>query len=120
MAFHMVMRKILKVEKESWFSNDYVNEGHKKIDRTIRISCLVLIFVQFIIQAEYGFFNLAWYLKIPYPVILYLIVSEITKVVMEKKYAENKNKYLVTTFQLLFNYILICTLIATRVFGWLV
>ena len=62
--FGFVIRKLLGVERKKWFSYDYVNEIHKKLDLSVRIIYLSLV----LISSYYKFNNdnvgIAWYYEL--------------------------------------------------------
>ncbi|RDI39138.1 DUF4181 domain-containing protein [Falsibacillus pallidus] len=99
-VINMVLRKILKAGKRSRSTDYYVNDRHRRINRTIQFLGLVILLLQFILVLKYDHLYESWYLK-PYNLfLLYLISSETLRAVMEKMYAENKKAYL----ELRFNY----------------
>ncbi|WP_377892309.1 DUF4181 domain-containing protein [Alkalihalobacillus sp. R86527] len=57
------MRRLLKVEKKKLFSNTYINETHKKVDRSLRIIILVSILLGFIISITRFPMKSVWYLE---------------------------------------------------------
>ncbi|WP_433748066.1 DUF4181 domain-containing protein [Falsibacillus pallidus] len=117
-SLNWILRKIFKVERMKWFSYNHVNERHKKIDWTIRISVIVLLVFQFALNAKNGFINTPWYLQTYNLLFIFIIFTEAVRAFMEKKYAKNKKQYLVTAYQLLFICILLGTMVSTRFFGW--
>lgn len=107
-AFHTTMRKWLKVEEHNFFSYNHVNQKHKRIDWTIRVIAMVgmLLSLPVYLSSDFTY----WFLQSWIIMILFLIISEIVRAVMERKYAENPNAYKLTIIQLLFTLLLIFVL----------
>ncbi|SMB86111.1 protein of unknown function [Desulfonispora thiosulfatigenes DSM 11270] len=109
-AFEAVMRRYLKVEKRKFFTYNHVNEKHKKIDSTIRISFLIILFILYIYLVS-GPDKIIWYLQPGVLGFIFLGISEIVRAVMEWKYAVNRNAYIFTISQLIFNIMLLIILL---------
>ena len=115
--FSRIVRRILKVEKKKMFSYNHLNERHKKIDWTIRIVFIVVMFVGAIINSSRFPLNPILFLE-PYFLLIMLVFStEIVTAVMEWKYAENRNAYIFTVLQLIFIAILLLSVFITDFFG---
>ncbi len=112
------LRKWLKVEKKSMFSYNHVNDTHRKIDWTIRISFMLLLIISLFINIERIHLEPLWYLQTYTIMFVFIIVTETARAVMEKRYAENKNDYLFTLFQLGFIIVFSLSLFFTNFF-WL-
>lgn len=113
------LRKWLNVEKKEFFSNHFVNEKHKKIDRTIRISFIVLILYVFFINVSGNPLKHIWLLQ-PYILLFGLvIVTELVRIVMEKRYSKNKNDYIFTSVQLVVISLFLLAVFSTDFFGLL-
>lgn len=94
------LRKWLNVEKKEFFSNHFVNKKHKKMDWTIRITFIVVMLVGFFFNVSEDPSKHIWFLQ-PYILLFGLIfVTELVRIVMEKRYAANKNDYIFTSVQL--------------------
>ena len=114
------LRKWLNVEKREFFSNHFVNEKHKKIDWTIRISFIVLILFVFFINVSGNPLKHIWILQ-PYILLFGLvIVTELVRIVMEKRYAANKNDYIFTAVQLVVISLFLLAVFSTDFFELLV
>lgn len=114
------LRKWLNVEKKEFFSNHFVNEKHKKIDWTIRISFIVLILFVFFINVSGNPLQHIWFLQ-PYILLFGLvIVTELVRIVMEKRYAANKNDYIFTAVQLVVISLFLLAVFSTDFFELLV
>lgn len=102
-----------------WFSNNYVNEIHKKLDWSVRIIFIIL----FLISNYYTFTNEStgtYFNLIPWFVlIILLILSELLRAFMEWKYAENKRDYIATIAELLLGISIVILLILTNFFSLL-
>lgn len=108
-GFEVVMRKYLKVEKRKSFSYNHVNEQHKKIDWTIRISFVIVFTITFFaLVRNSNTYN--WYLDPGFLILVFLVISETTRAFMEWKYAENPKTYIFTISQLVFALILLLLL----------
>ena len=92
--------KWLKVKKKKFFSYDYVNDKHKKIDWIIRITFVSFIIIGGFININRDSLNTLWSLQAAILIFASIIVSEIVRIIMEKIYSENKNDYIFTAIQL--------------------
>lgn len=113
-SFNTIMRKILNVERRKFVSYNHVNEKHKRIDWTIRISTIVIILLTIPINITRDPIDF-WFLQPWFILSISISVSETARAVMEWKYAENPNSYKLTIAQLIFSIILV--IIATNIFG---
>lgn len=112
-SFHTVMRKLLKLEKVKFFSNNYLNEEHKKIDRKIRITSIVVLLIGFIINVIRGPVDKFWFFEPYFLFFLSIIASESARTFMEWKYQENRKAYIFTINQLVFLVIFMVSLFTT-------
>ncbi|MGM0835119.1 MAG: DUF4181 domain-containing protein [Bacillota bacterium] len=115
--YNSMMRKLLKVERKKFFSYNHINDKHKKIDWTIRITIVVSMLVGYFINVQNDFSAGYWFLETYFLLFLFIILSEIATAIMEWKFAENKNAYLFTIFQLLFIVAFILIIFTTDLFG---
>ncbi len=115
--FNTVISKWLKVEKKKFFSYDHVNEKHKKIDWTIRMAMLVSLSLGYFINITRDPMEWFWFLETWFLVIIFIVVSETARAVMEWKYAENPKAHMLTISQLVFVVILLFTTFKTDFFG---
>ena len=115
--FNVVMSKWLKVEKKSFFSSSYVNEKHKKIDWTLRMTCIIIFILGNFINIERNPTERIWMLE-PWNVLFGLIIlTEVVRAYMEWKYEENKNVYIFTLSQCVFSALLVILIIKTNFLG---
>ncbi|MGG0642989.1 DUF4181 domain-containing protein [Sporosarcina gallistercoris] len=113
-----LLRTYFKLGKQNYFTNNYVNDMHKKLDWIVRI-ILVSGFILFaipmysdetgtdtllVLVLSYMFFN--------------SIVLELVRVTMQKKYAENENEYIPTLIELGLIIVMAPIIIYTKFFGW--
>lgn len=112
-----LLRTWLNVEKKKVFSYNHVNDKHKKIDWTIRIIFIFILFIGFFININRDPLKPIWFLEVHILLFAFIFVSEIVRAMMEKRYAENKNDYIFTVLQLVT--ILVCLLLmySTDFFG---
>ncbi|WP_368505177.1 DUF4181 domain-containing protein [Alkalihalophilus sp. As8PL] len=115
--FNTIMRKWLRVEKKKFFSYNHINEKHKKIDWTIRITTIIAIFIGYVISIMRGSTEMIWALQPWFILLVFIVVSEMVRAIMERKYAENPNDYKFTISQIIFFLILFFTLYKTDFFG---
>lgn len=115
--FNSVMRRWLKVEKRNFFSHNHVNDKHKKIDWTIRITFIAFMIVGSIINVTRGYTERILFLEPWYLLLSLTIVSEAVRACMELRYADNKNAYIFTLSQLVFGMIVVISILATNAFG---
>ncbi|MDN7240975.1 DUF4181 domain-containing protein [Planococcus sp. N028] len=116
-VFNAIIRRRLGVEKPKAFSHNYVNDQHKKIDWSIRITFMVMMVIGSIINIarlprEPYFLLEPWFL-----VFVLVFVTETVRAVMERRYAKNPNAYIYTICQLVFIFVLFIILFATDFFG---
>ena len=110
-------RKWLNVEKKKLFSYNHVNDKHKKIDWIIRITCVFFLTIGFFINASRDFVKPIWFLEAHIILFAFIIVSEIVRIIMEKRYAENKNDYIFSAIQLVVGSIFLLSVFLTNFFG---
>ncbi|MGE7544359.1 DUF4181 domain-containing protein [Sporosarcina newyorkensis] len=116
-SFNAIMRKILKVKKKKLFSDNHMNALHEKIDWTIRIVFIVAIIVGSIVNISRLPSDPILFLE-PYILLFALIfITEIVTAIMEWKYSENKNAYILTTSQLVLLAMLLLSMYLTDFFG---
>ncbi|WP_373022200.1 DUF4181 domain-containing protein [Terribacillus halophilus] len=111
------MRKWLRVERSKLFSYNHVNAKHKKIDWILRITTIIMILLFTPVVMMTGINNLNFFINPSSILIIFIIVSEIVRTVMERKYAKNPNAYKVTLSQLIFLCLLLLTLYTTNFWG---
>nr|WP_077305426.1 DUF4181 domain-containing protein [Terribacillus halophilus] len=116
-SFHALMRKWLRVERSKLFSYNHVNAKHKKIDWILRITTIIMILLFTPVVMMTGINNLNFFINPSSILIIFIIVSEIVRTVMERKYAKNPNAYKVTLSQLIFLCLLLLTLYTTNFWG---
>lgn len=117
-VFHTVMRKLLKIEKVKFFSNNYLNEEHKKIDWKIRMISIVVLLIGFIINIMRGPVDKLWFFESYFILFLSIIASESARAYMQWKYQTNRNAYIFTISQIVFICILMVSLFTTDLIGW--
>ncbi|QXE02083.1 DUF4181 domain-containing protein [Terribacillus sp. DMT04] len=116
-SFHALMRKWFRVERSKFFSYNHVNAKHKKIDWILRITTIVMILLFTPVVMMTGIDNLNLFIYPSSILIIFIIVSELVRTVMERKYAKNPNAYKVTLSQLIFLCLLLLTLYTTDFWG---
>ena len=111
------LRKWLNVEKKSFFSYGHVNDKHKKIDWTIRILTVVFLSIVFLTNVIRDPLEPIWFMQTHILLFFFIITIETVRVIMEKRYAENRNDYIFSAIQLAVISILLLLLITTNFFG---
>ncbi|WP_176330285.1 DUF4181 domain-containing protein [Oceanobacillus rekensis] len=116
--FNCSIRKLLNVERPKWFSNQYVNDKHKKYDIGIRVIS-VIVYMMAVFYFIFNSPNLGMETTLYLFVIgmVFLAIQEIIRFYMEWKYLKGKNNYLFTLFQLIFIIALVIVLIRSGFFG---
>ncbi|SHG61538.1 DUF4181 domain-containing protein [Ornithinibacillus halophilus] len=115
--FNMIMSKWFNVKGKNFFSLNYVNEKHKKMDRIIRVLTIISLLVGFAINAKRDPGNWYWFLQ-PWSIIYFsVLLSQIVRGYMEKKYDSNPNAYKLTISETLFMFILVIVIINTSFLG---
>ena len=117
--FNKFLRKWLNVEKKKLFSYGHVNDKHKKIDWTIRIIFIVFLFIGFFTNVKREPLEHIWFLETHILLFVFIIASETARVIMEKRYAENRNDYIFSTIQLVIISIFLLSVFTTDFFGLL-
>lgn len=117
LLFNAVMRKWLQVEKKKLFSYNHINEKHKKMDWTIRVVFLVVLLLGNFINVTREPMEWFWFFETWFLLIVFIVVSETVRAVMEWKYAVNKKDYIFTISQLIFGVLLILTVTQTNFWG---
>lgn len=110
-------RKLLNVEKKKLFSYNHINDKHKKIDWIIRITFTFFIIIGFFINVNRDSLKPIWFLETHNLLFAFIIVSEIVRIIMEKRYAENKNDYIFSAIQLVVILIFLLSVFSTNFFG---
>ncbi|TWT06364.1 DUF4181 domain-containing protein [Planococcus sp. CPCC 101016] len=103
---NILLRKIFGVERKEFFSDNRVNETHKKWDRIVNGLSAVIVFVTSFAVYEYGPAASLYLLLITAAVGL---VQVLVRAGFEKKYADNTNEYLYTLFESLTGTVIIVT-----------
>ena len=114
------LRKWLNVEKKEFFSNNFVNQKHKKIDWTIRITFIVVVLFGFFVNVSEDPSKHIWLLQPHILMFGLIVVTELVRIVMEKRYAANKNDYIFTAVQLVVISMFLLAVFSTDFFGLLV
>ncbi|RBP92921.1 uncharacterized protein DUF4181 [Cytobacillus firmus] len=117
--FEMGLRKWLKVEKRTFFSYNHVNDKHKKLDWTIRISFLIILLIGGGINLGRDPLEWLWFLEPWFLLIVLIVTTETARAFMEWKYDENRKAFVVTLCQLVFTLLLILTVLKTDFFWML-
>lgn len=113
------LRKRLNVEKKEFFSYNHVNEQHKKIDWVIRITFIVFVLFGFFINVREDPSKHIWFLQSHILMFGFIIITELVRIIMEKRYAENKNDYIFTAVQLVVISVFLLAVFSTDFFGLL-
>ena len=110
-------RKRLNVEKKKLFSYNHINDKHKKIDWIIRITFIFFLIIGFVININRDSLKPIWFLETHILLFAFISVSEIVRIIMEKRYAENKNDYIFSSIQLVVVLIFLLSVFSTNFFG---
>ncbi|MER2118892.1 MAG: DUF4181 domain-containing protein [Solibacillus sp.] len=113
------LRKRLNVKKKKFFSYNHVNEQHKKIDWVIRITFIVFVLFGFFINVREDPSKHIWFLQTHILMFGFIILTELVRIIMEKRYAENKNDYIFTAVQLVVISVFLLAVFTTDFFGLL-
>ena len=116
-TFNTIMRKWWNVERKKFFSYNHINKKHKTIDWTIRIIGMVSLVIGYGINITREPANWIWFLQPWFILIIFIVVTQIGRAIMEHKYAQNPNAYKVTVSEIIFVHILFFTLFKTDFFG---
>lgn len=119
MAFNFITRRIFKVERQKLFSYNHINEKHKKVDWTIRLSTIALLIIGFAINSTRNPTEWFWFFQTWFILLLFIFSSQTAKAIMERKYAENRNRYKVTISESVFIMFIFLTLYLTDFWGLL-
>lgn len=112
------MRKLLRLEKQHLFSNHYVNDRHKKVDWMIRGAFIVALLIGLFINVTREPMERYWFLEVWNVIFASIFVLGALQAIMEWKYAEHRNAYILTVSQLVFIALLLILLFSTDFFGW--
>ena len=116
-SFNAIMRKLLKVEKKKLFSYNYVNEKHSKIDWTIRIIIIVILLIGNYVNTTRDRMDWIWFFEPWHIMMVFIVATEISRAIMEFKYAENRNAYKLTIGQLVFIVVIFLSLYLSNFLG---
>lgn len=115
--FNYTVRKLLGVDRKTWFSYNHINERHKKLDWTVRITFLIILFFIYLYTVSNIELITSWYFNPGFLVFIFLIISELLRAFMEWKYVENKKVFIATIIELCFAISIIILMIETNFFG---
>lgn len=116
--FNTVMRRLLKVKKKRFFSYNHLNDKHKIIDWTIRITFIVVLLFGYMFNSARASIERIWFLETYFLLFVFIIATETVRAFMEWKYEANRKAYIFTISQLMFVTILLLSLFTTEFFGW--
>ncbi|MYL71580.1 DUF4181 domain-containing protein [Halobacillus litoralis] len=116
-SFNTIIRKWLKVERKRILSYNHVNEKHKRIDWIIRIIAVISLILGYSINIMSYPANTYWFLQPWYIIIVFLVVAELGRAVMERKYAQNSNAYKVTILEMTFILLIYISILTTDFWG---
>ncbi|MHA6260629.1 DUF4181 domain-containing protein [Sporosarcina sp. CAU 1771] len=114
-----VLRKWLNIGRKKMFTYGHVNDKHKIIDWTIRFIFIVLLSFGYFINVLRDPINRIWFLQTHILLFALIITTETVRVIMEKKYAENRNDHVFSAIQLAIISIFLLSLFTTDFFGLL-
>ena len=115
--FGFVIRKLLGVERKKWFSYNHLNDRHKKIDWSVRIIFTILFLISSYYMIDNDTVGFPWYFETWFILIVFLIMSEMLRALMEWKYAENKRDFVATIAEMMFMISIVFLTITTDFFG---
>ncbi|WP_460011981.1 DUF4181 domain-containing protein [Lysinibacillus sp. CTST325] len=115
--FGFVIRKLLGVERKKWFSYNHLNDRHKKIDWSVRIIFTILFLISSYYMIDNDTVGIPWYFETWFILIVFLIMSEMLRALMEWKYAENKRDFVATIAEMMFMISIVFLTITTDFFG---
>lgn len=98
---NVVLREKLGVESKKFFSYNHVNQKHKKVDWILRAVFIGFLLLMSFYRFEINLGNNSWYMNPGYSAMIFVIISEIVRVIMEWKYLENKKEYIISLVQLI-------------------
>ncbi len=100
-CFNAFMRRWLKVEKRKAFSFNFVNDTHKKIDRTIRVIFMIIFLVSYFLTVAKDPLDDS-FVFVPFFILMAnFIVTDSIQAIMEWKVAQKKNEAIFTISQML-------------------
>lgn len=117
--FNTLMRKLLKVKKKNPFSYNHLNNKHKIIDWTIRITFIFIISIGSYINILREPLERIWFLEPYFTLFTFIIASETARAIIEWKYDNNRNAYIFTLSQLLFIVLFLLTSFLVLFDSWL-
>ncbi|KPN89423.1 DUF4181 domain-containing protein [Lysinibacillus sp. ZYM-1] len=115
--FGIVIRKLLGVGRKKWFSYNHLNEKHKKLDWSVRLTFTGLLFISTFHTNYNDILGVYWYFETWFILIAFVITSESLRAIMEWKYAENKKDFVATLAEMLFMISVVFLTIVTGFFG---
>jgi hypothetical protein len=116
-SFNAVMRRLLKVEKKKFFSYNHVNKKHSKIEWKIRKTFVVALLIGHFVNMTRDPLNWIWFFEPWFLMTGFVVAIEVTRAIMEYKYAENRNDYKFTISQLAFLVVIFFALYWTNFLG---
>lgn len=114
-----VARKILKTERKKFWSNQYVNDKHRKIEWILKGILTAGLVVLAIVYFSKESIIENWFTPYLSYMLFTTIVIELARAYMEKKYAQSKKQYIVTLIEMGVLSGFLLSIIITNLFGWL-
>ncbi|MGE7691384.1 DUF4181 domain-containing protein [Lysinibacillus sp. NPDC097214] len=115
--FGFVIRKLLGAERKKWFSHDFLNERHRKLDLSVRLLFTTLVLISAYYTINTDTVEIAWYFETWFIIIVFLVSSEILRAFMDWKYAENRKDFVATIAEMMFMICIVFLTIKTDFFG---
>lgn len=117
-AFNMIIRRLLRVEKEKLFSYNHINAQHKRWNWMIRIGFMIVLIPLVMVSSYYDESRGFWQYAPLIGTMVLIVLSEGLKAYMQWRHAENRNDYVYTILQIIFAVCLFLTVIMTNFFGF--
>ncbi|WP_010647258.1 DUF4181 domain-containing protein [Oceanobacillus massiliensis] len=117
-SFSWIMRKLLNVKRKKIFSIDYINDAHKRYDRTIRIGSVFFFIILSVFLFDYSRFHYSEASQLLFFVsMLFTAAGELLRAYMEWKYRKDQNDYILTLCNIIFMTAMVIVIIKSDFLG---
>lgn len=115
-----IIREYFKVEHLSWWSYNFINDRHKRLDVTLRGVAVVFILVGYVVNLSRSIENQLWFFQ-PWSIVFTMIIlGQFLRAYMEKKYIKDKNYYKATIAETIALIVLLFVTYQTNFYGLLI
>jgi len=118
LLFSLVIRRMMGVRQRKWFSDDYINERHRKLEWRVRMGFVVILILDAVILFATGAVeDPPWYLEIWWLVFVSVAVLDLLRAYMEYRFVDDRKAMAATLLESIFDVVLLIGAITTGFYG---